>query len=51
MLIINSKKRWISNIECINESQKDGNEQNKPVKERAQCTCCMISFKLNVQNN
>lgn len=47
MLIINSKERWISNIECINKSQKDDNEQNKPVKERAHSTCYMISFVWN----
>lgn len=33
MLITKSKKRWISNIECADKSQKDSNEQNKPLKE------------------
>lgn len=47
MLITKSKKRWISNIECVDKSQKDYNEQNKPLKERAHSTCCMISFVWN----
>lgn len=44
MLITKNKKRGISNIECVNKSQKDYNEQNKTVKKRAHGTCCMISF-------
>ena len=33
MLITKSKKRWISNIECVDKSQKDSNKQNKSLKE------------------